>query len=238
MGRIAELLRARKRINYIAYRENARFLDDPWEISQRASVVSYDETFKEVLHGESSNNLLLSRRQHSGRGAVVLDIMGYMPLGLMFDGGVGLALGDRRTMEEKESDNKRGVVIITGDVLEKGTWRKVSEWKTNRGIKGFDLIYCRPQSGFKTIPQDPDVYFYLLQNAWNLLSSEGGMMLTQAPYVFGNLLSEWQEQVNMTKGVYAETATWGDYIELKLIKNFNAPPLLPALQRKGQGAMV
>ena len=86
--------------------------------------------------------------------------------------------------------------ILEGNLYNASTWNKLAE-KLDTDGKGFDLITCRPQGPFgHTVGQGTEtilnveethsssreeIFAILLEKALNLLSPDGGILLTQTP---------------------------------------------------------
>ena len=204
---------------------------------------SYDLSFKRVL-GETAISDLLKDRKAKGRTTFVLDVMspGNILRGLSklqpLDGGVSITLGDGRTHLAIERDSASNLSVIEGNILLKRTWRKAQEWIDQQGVDGFDLIMCRAVGGFDSIPINDDLYYYLLNRAWVMLSGQRGIILTQIPIGCWKVgVGEWVENINMIQGI---EAVYGpkrgdehpnEFIPatLKMIKSHEAPSTLPVV---------
>lgn len=156
------LLKVRHEARRIAIRE-ADPKEETWFAYGDIEKAPYEVHFWDVLGDETLRSYVDERRK-PGQGFYALDLMGPGAVlrYLAIDGGLAVTLGDRRTKEEQDTDNKRDIEIITGDILSKPTWRKVKDWLINQKIVGFDLVLCRPIGGFSTIPPKLGIHYFLI----------------------------------------------------------------------------
>lgn len=116
----------------------------------------YEETFQEVLGGESLQNICNRLRQRHGY-VLGADIMGGAGVfrSLPVDGALGITLKDQRTDENLIiSDEERNIHVREGNVLRPFTWRRLlrnavhDASNQNPTITGkVNLMLIRPQGG-------------------------------------------------------------------------------------------
>ncbi|MBI2410791.1 MAG: hypothetical protein HYV32_02790 [Candidatus Kerfeldbacteria bacterium] len=196
---------------------------------------SYTQTFEKLLDGRSLDDLIREKREKTDT-VVALDLMGEGQVlrEVDIDAGLAVTLVDRRSSEKKQIDMEKDIDMITDNVVYKSTWRQIEGWVARSTKKrGLDFIFCRPIGGIYTLPKDDmDLYYYLVQQMWNMLSPENGMILSQAPlYIHRNgrtrqdLLAPWFNTLMET--VHCRIAD--DRLSFQLIKTPDAPALLPTL---------
>lgn len=175
----------------------------------------------------------MAERQALGRGLVALDfasegqaLRGISPL----DAGLAVSLSDMRDDEGKRFDEEHNISHLSGDALSKGVWRNMHSWleKKGAGENKFDVIICRPLGGMFGLPDFNSVHFFVLQNMYQLLSRDYGLLMTQVPFWrLRPSFVDYFEQLGRTEGV---DVVFGDsFSTLVLEKHPNAPEVLPKL---------
>ncbi len=231
-----ELLRAARRMGkYLSAEEASNTAE--W-LRLRDPVKSYQDFFGDIFPQDFASFLQL-RTQHR-KNANVLDLMNpntdvlrRLPLQM----GLALSLGDGRTDEQKTTDRALNVDLnvdlLEGNILLKRTWREIKKHMETRGIDSFSLILCRPYGGFgpECIPYIRGLYFKLLDNAWGLLSPDGGVLLTELPQhlhranIYEHEIRGWLETLKRNN----IPARYQEEYALGLTKTDSLHPHLPAL---------
>lgn len=172
-------------------------------------------------------NDLLSKKKK----AYVLDLAGPgQPLREMrLTGGLAVTLGDGRSEEMRNIDNSNNISVLEGDILSKSTWKSIKKWLHFQKSPGFDLILCNPVGGFTYFPCDMNLFYYLGQQAWDLLSSHYGEIYSEIPPIFldteDELFESWlvqlEEECNIENSCTRHS--------FKMIRSPESPSLLPPL---------
>lgn len=145
----------------------------------------YEQSFRNLLDQLQikSFSAHLEQRRRDGKGTFVLDIMGGDDSFLRnlpdMDGGIAISFTDARDNGTKEEDAQKKIDIITGDIAKKTTWRKIKGELEIRNVNKADLIVCRGVAGVLDVSQAH--YHRIFQSAWDLLSDDGGLLITQIP---------------------------------------------------------
>lgn len=189
-------------------------------------VRSYESTFVEVL-GDRKLADLLRQKPHP----TVIDLMApsdtladlFVQLPQSGKLGIVLSLEDLRSDSTKERDEALGIKQVSGDITRPGIWKDLRlELKGRKA----DLIMERAMGGLNNLPKDKRFYSYALANLWNMLDTNGGILLLQTPLVKLRLDGEVLAWVNLLKsqGIIAEF-----YDEcLKLVRTPESPRDLPS----------
>ena len=147
------------------------------------------------------------------------------------DAGLAIGLIDPRTTTEQSADAQQHIEMITGNVLSKQTWRKVQEWlERYASAKAFDIILARPVAGSGTLPNEAEVYYFILNQMWRTLSPNEGRLLVEiitAQSSFKPLFQEWLKVVGQTAGITVRKG--GASTTLGLMKSPQAPEDLPTI---------
>lgn len=173
----AELLHTRKLIKRLAEEEDED-VHSVWSI-YGSGVDLYQRTFSDVFKGSLKDTLL--DRKGVGKTAFALDLMGEGQAlrSLPIDGGLAVTLNDLRTSKKRSQDDQKNIELISGDILSKKTWSKVSLWLDSHHPEGFDIILCRPQKALWYFrPIFSQIEYYLFQQVWERLNNDG-MFLTE-----------------------------------------------------------
>lgn len=212
-----------------------------WSATWKEGVLSYQSFFGRVFE-TPFRDFLIGRRQE-GKNTFVLDLMspGAVLHQLPIQGGLAVSLGDGRTDEEKMADRENGIDLATGNVLLIEPWKKIHSWLFQHNIDGFDLILCRPDGGLDPsyIPEIKGVYYSLINRAWNVLSPDNGVLLTQVPYHL-HYLREYsfspgpvpKKEMDKWLQLLLDSNIGVNYdfqLALKLVRNPNSPQNLPVL---------
>lgn len=225
-----------------ALRVEPRYDYDDWKVRDTRQH-SYQASFAEVLHGRTLSGLTTESKQRT-RKAFVLDLMGYGQVlrGLSIDGGLAVALGDPRSEADKQWGRERNIEFIEGNILRRSAWNKMQRWIDLQGTddKKFDLILCRAVRGLDDLTDKKEVHIILLQRAWQMLSPNGGTLLTQIQeHLFDEVLvNRWVRLLNQTEGVRADYSYRRNPAcepiafrpVLSLVKSEGAPEKLPLLK--------
>jgi hypothetical protein len=144
-------------------------------------ISSYEASFASVLDGKHITDLLSGISSPTvidlmSSSAAVADLFSQISAPNMC--GIAVSLEDVRTKAEELRDEKLGVSQIVGNVTSPETWEEKIKLKL-RGRKA-DLIMERALF-VQDIPDKPLLYGALLQRMWDLLSSNG-ILLLQLPY--------------------------------------------------------
>jgi hypothetical protein len=119
------------------------------------------------------------------------------------------------------------------DLLSPQTWRYINDWVATHteGQGKFDFIFSRPLAGLAEIPKSPDLYYWLLNNTYTLLSEHDGILVTQTPIGSNEMVSKYVEGIKGAQGLEADLYTEADpaYAVLKLVKHEKAPAELPKI---------
>lgn len=86
-----------------------------------------------------------------------------------------------------ERDKKINYEVLEGNIFDTETYKFL---KQRLGSEKVDLIIERMGKGLEFVPIEPYTISKILQIWYNLLS-EGGIMFSQTPVVFNNLLEIW-----------------------------------------------
>lgn len=214
----------------------------------------YSNTFRIV--SDESINEILEERKKEGKKNLVCDLMagtGFLEsIEENIDGGVAVGLGDGRNILDQEDDAEKGIDMVEGNLLSKKTWKKLKEeletkkqiinaQNQSEHVDGFTMITCRPLGGIFYLTKDINVHFWLLQNAYTLLSSDHGVLLTELPYRSDrdisqdiSILKEWINELKETNPaleIKLGQSENGRSFALKLVKTTDCPKELPPLQR-------
>lgn len=169
----------------------------PW-IYYGSSLRDYEESYAGLhvppyFNGDVKE--FLTQRRKPGEKITALDLMadaavvrelrdeGYI------DQGLAVSLGDGRSQERRSSDAVKGVHQLSGNLLERRTWQSIQSQAQQNGMKQqFDIVLSCSAGGYRTFPEEPYVYFSLLNRIWQLTSPENGLIIVQLPDKFGGVL--------------------------------------------------
>lgn len=224
-----------------AIKVKARNDYNDWKVHDSGEY-PYKASFAEVLREKDLFQLIKESKKKTGK-AFALDFMGYGQIlrELPIDGGVAVALGDPRNEYMRELDLERNIHFVEGNVFHRKTWNEMQRWldKQETDDGKFDLILSRPVRELDDLTNNKGINVVLLQRGWQMLSSNGGVLLTQfLEQVFEpSLVEQWIRLLNQTPGIKAEYS----FIRnpacppiafrpvISLIKSEGAPTKLPLL---------
>lgn len=136
--------------------------------------------------------------------------------------GVALTLADTRNKDSRRVDRKNHNGYVTGDILNRKTWRKLQQ---QLPAGKADLIVCNPGGGWVNIPKSPNIFMGLLDRAYRLLNVDG-RLVTTVPEEFIPQIKAFRD--NLKKhGVIADVN-----ISPKLWETSDNPTAELMLQRK------
>lgn len=183
-----------------------------WKYDGKYGVdsLSYEESFKYLFNPEEGFqdfNQWAQQRRFVGRSAHIMDLMGRGDFMEDYDSMLGIALTEFRSQEERAAQKNKKIIV--GNLYQGKIWGKIKKYLTERNFSGFDLIVCRPlgpfvhKAGFecKFRQEYLEIYFKLLQRAYNLLSPDNGIILTELPEFKGRqeldkaFCSVWMEKL-------------------------------------------
>lgn len=235
-GIFHELLKARRKAKDIARNEESYWITKHGEqfFSSLDMAITKEDLFKaiEAKHQEGKKVYALGLM---GSGEPLIELANH-PHGL--DRGLAVALSDTRLPDAKQAEDMFHIDFLSdgenpNDLLSPQTWTKINEWlKTHTEGQGkFDFIFSRPLAGLAEIPKSPDLYYWLLNNAYTLLSEHDGILVTQTPIGSNEMVSKYVEGIKGTQGLEANVYTRisSVYPILKLVKHKEAPAELPKL---------
>ncbi len=110
-----------------------------------------------------------------------------------FAGGVAMALALKPKPLDKSEYKQTG--LVTGNVLRRSTWRSLTDKMKELDIPIFDLIISRGEGALVGLTDNPYVHYFLLQELWQRLNPDGGVMLLQIPHTKGMNLEDWAANV-------------------------------------------
>lgn len=141
----------------------------------------------------------------------------------LLSGGLAVTLGDDRSMKQKDKDDSQNITVLAGDILSKRTWKNMENWLKSQSSEGFDLILCNPVGGFGRFPESPDLFYYLIQQTWQLLNPDDGVFYgAPSSRVSTLLLRDWAEQLR-NRGISALYSAFS----IKLTRTPESPVILP-----------
>lgn len=210
---LSELLDARR-----GTRDHLRKRGDSWKFDEE-SADEFDSFFEDLLNGSSIRDIADKIRQKKGRLKAV-NILG---------GGQVLRdiQADFATAVRLEAPREKdGVNYISGDLLQKKTWQKIPDNQ--------DFILSMGRGGLYGLTDNPDVLYFLANNMWSKMSSEGSIALFQVPHWMGSDFEPWIKEVSLTDGIAVrwklKASNDGDhYYAVLLVRSSNAPRSLPTL---------
>ncbi len=168
-------------------RENVRGREEEMRFSQEhksqwkhygRKAFQYDD---ELGLPELTLQRFVEQRRKKGITPYVLDV-GADPSAIRSLVAPGIAVGmyDGRSSEQKEDDAAKNIHMVEGDVLLPSTWGRVQEVMRQQEIHtGFSLVMSAADGGLQYITENPNVHGYILQQMWDVLSHDGGMLVAQ-----------------------------------------------------------
>lgn len=203
---------------------------------------SFGAYFWPVLDGCPSLKIYLRKRlAHKSGQAIGIEFGGpasslFASCVPLFKRSLGIVLFDLRKRSDNTGlsiveDNRINHRIIEGDMLQDGTFEKVTEWLN--GEKA-DFIIERLSGPIGVLSHNP---FYLgqkIEQVYQILE-EGGVILAQCPFLPFELMEAWRRKV-MSEAEpgsleLAIAPQGADYV-LRIGKNRNAPQRFPLLSAR------
>lgn len=114
-----------------------------------------------------------------------------------FAGGVAMTVALKPVPIDKSEYSQTG--LVSGNVLNRTTWRRLTEKMGELDIPIFDLIISRGEGALVSITDNPNVHYFLLQQLWSRLNPDGGVLLLQLPYTKGVNLENWANNASKQK---------------------------------------
>ena len=163
------------------------------EISQREkrrgdTWPAYDRDFHAYMVDFSHvvNEAVLFMQLERIQSPVIIDFMSstYAIASLLVDlgnkDGLGIAVGrkDNRDIFQKRRDESLGIHQIAGDLLQGRVWAETRKLLSGRKA---NLILEDGALAWDFIPNNRGLYGLMLNRTWDLLSSEGGVLLAEIP---------------------------------------------------------
>lgn len=158
-----------------------------WD-AYESPIAEYEITFHGL--GEHFIHNFLQERIINNKPSFVIDIAsgGRALRDLAKEGlitaGLSVGLTDPRTERMIEKDKGLALRVLEGDILQGKTWAGIKDWLALCGRTKADLIMSRAVAGFSMVIGDRDtmpIFDTLAKKALSLVSSDGGMLLTDVP---------------------------------------------------------
>lgn len=180
------------------FKDNSRGPVDPVEFMMRTTQ------FYAKLINANPIKELIQRRQKQGQFRM-LDLMSYgavhKELGVQ---GCVVALSDKRREGEEAPVETTGIHLVEGDILCSSTWNKVNKYlETNANLKKFGVILCHPMAGLDYIPSNINVYRYIFNHVYQVLSPDEGTFLTNFHSTVYNQVKGICNKLNAIDGIKA-----------------------------------
>jgi hypothetical protein len=217
---------------------------DDWDV-YGDSLKHYEETFAPILKPETILGFIKQRPFPT-----IVDIMApsatiagfFKKIPEKSDKlGIAVSLLDRRSPYAKNRDRELNIKQLSGNIMSGSCWKKIDN---ELGGKKADLIMERAEGGLWCLPKNENFYLSLLNNAWNLLCENNGMLLFQVPsyivlkrasvHVEGwlNILKKQGLNFSYSNNKHSDNdqEAWLDRGVLKIIKTPDSPKKLPLLR--------
>lgn len=133
-----------------------------------AGFEAYKYQFWELLHPIPDNSIIVDLM---GTGEFYRDIQ---KEGRSVSG-VALTLADTRDRQSRIIDKKFHNSYVTGDLLNRKTWKKLQQQLPNGKA---DLIVCNPGGGWVSFPKSPRIFIGFLDRVYRLLNVDGRLITT------------------------------------------------------------
>ena len=183
MGLLSELVQARQTAKSNSSGEEFEG-NDFWGI-YGSSLMAYNNDFDSIL-GSKIENIARNKPDFNcmdafGEGEYIRNLIYLEHLGIKVNYGMSLTLKDLRTEQQRKFDEENKISMIEGNLFSGKTWAKVRERQSDLGIKGFDLIICRPLAGWSLdeyggVPLKEvslGLKYVIFNNLWQMLNSDG-----------------------------------------------------------------
>lgn len=219
-----------------AIKRNEEADDGRWEIPH-GDLSSYEDTFGSLLNKRTFSTIIEERKKE-GKKSLVIDLMSFGEAlrGIDCDSGLAVALSNQRPIW----DNNKST-LITGDVLSLKTWKEINGWLDRQDVpdKKANLILCRPIVGIWNLTDNINLHFILLKQAWNLLSRDSGLFITQLPFISADSRSkilEWRSKLAIRyPSLHCEIVPFPSGYDFlggiaSFVKTADSPMHLPTLQ--------
>lgn len=170
-----------------------------WAICHSRSD-SYTETFQAELGNVGFDSILKQAAEQRGRTAI-LDLMASDTLAaeavehLGFDFGVAVSLGYRKTHHGLSRNALRNLNL---DLTYRDSWKKIRQTMLKAGYDGFDVVVSRPEGGIVDTRVQLSTYFYMLQEAWSLVTKEDGLLCFQVPLRYFPLVEPYFQSLRQS----------------------------------------
>lgn len=69
--------------------------------------------------------------------------------------------------------------VIAGDILRQATWQELDEKMLSQGFDTIDVAFFSPVGGFKYLPNNPNIYWHLMNEIYKRVSKDQGMIFAQ-----------------------------------------------------------
>lgn len=182
----------------------SRFRRDEYWTIYNSPISSYEKTFSRVLDGKKFADLLRQKPHPTvvdlmAPSNTLADLFGQLPQSGKL--GIALSLEDLRGKVLKDRDAALGIKQISGDITRPKTWRALQSALEGRKA---DLIMERAVSGLADLPQDKRFYSYVMDNLWNMLDINGGILVLATPFdIRLNVKIAWIDLLK-SQGIIAE----------------------------------
>lgn len=205
----------------------------PWAV-RGSSLSSYAFDFSDVLDKPLAETLVEHKK---GQDRWILDLMADETVvrevvDLGYKGGLAVSLGFPPLHREGSSMPEVSTVgTINGDILVKDTWRQIRGWLDSQGAHSFDVVISRPVGGTLLLTSSSEIHLMLLRRSWELLSSEGGLLLYQTPGFLNPNVRKYYDLLK-DSGIqisYLRDDSLGGLLqEVKIVKTPDSPQKLPS----------
>lgn len=155
--------------------------EKPWSVYDE-DLAGFGDAFFVVTEGyKRLRDEMIERRRKRGKLCVFHAFGGVGVLRSIsdtvgLDFGLSLGLSDNRTDEGADYDDKRGIVMMTGDAMRSTTWKFVRQITEEKSPQGYDFIVSVPMGGWGILDYDPLMHFMWLDRFWSLLNPDGGTL--------------------------------------------------------------
>lgn len=150
-------------------------------------MAEYSAAFKPLLPEGDIKSFLESRRQ-AGKPTLALDLFSgpeaLQSVSKEINGGLAVGLAHDRQNFLRPCFSDRHIFTMSADLTSQRTWRSVNSWVQTQEfspVKAFDLIVDFAEGGYELVPQNLNIYYALLNDAYKVCSSDHGTMLLQIP---------------------------------------------------------
>ncbi len=192
-------------------------------------------TFRHLLGENNSFQKITDKRRRLEKPTNILELFGsaeFLHDSLSADSLTGVRLRDAQYTvgEQKARQRPAHHIVIEGDLYDERAWNDVSSSMESRNIPAFDIAVCAPGGSWGMwerkypLPVFLSVYYPMMQNAYDLLSSDNGVLYTEIPPRIG--LSE------------EDIVTWETQMRKHGIPVMTAPAPKTSITRKNRVAQI